>query len=100
MSGAVVRRSRRALTVAVIVVLVGVVGTLAVQTHPPSARCNAWQAQIGWEAGDRARHGPPPGAAISVNSSPADTWAAWVSVLRGTQSFLGQYGEVDRPPGC
>jgi len=88
------------LSIVVIVVLVGIIVAQGLQTNPPSARCNAWQAQIGWEAGDRTRHGPPPGAAIPVSGSQLDVWTAWVSVLRGTKSFLGQYGEVTRPPGC
>jgi hypothetical protein len=99
MSSVLARRSRWALSVLVIVMLVGVVA-LTVRTHPRSARCNAWQAQIGWEAADRARHGPPPGAAISPTSSQGTVWASWVSVLRETKAFVGQDGEVNRPPDC
>ena len=103
MRGAVESRSRWALSVVVVVVVVilaGVVVALSVQAHPPAARCNAWQAQIGWEAGDRARRGPPPAGATSRNRSLDDSWAAWVGVLRATKSFTGQNGEVNRPSGC
>jgi hypothetical protein len=88
-------------TVVIVVVLFGgVVVALAVEAHPPSARCNDWQAQIGWEAGDRARRGPPPDAAASPSQSVRDAWAAWVGVLRGSKTFNGQDGEVKRPSGC
>jgi len=89
--------------VIVVVLLAGAVSALALRSHPPAARCNDWQAQIGWEAADRARQGPPPQAALSSaasSESADDAWAAWVSVLRNTQTFVGHAGEVTKPSGC
>ena len=89
--------------VVVVVLLAGVVAALALRSHPPAARCNDWQAQIGWEAADRARHGPPPEAALSssaTNDAGGDAWTAWVGVLRNTKTFVGQDGEVTKPSGC